>query len=158
MASGVYSCPALAVTPRGNSPLVILALLRLPVGIADSHFQRLGSAFGYPLGLSASALKSFAFSAVTRYESPAIKSASFPMALLHGFLDRRSLRRKHKYYIKISATHSRLRMKRDLMDLRIEWPRQNHRTKDTKFKTPPRWRRSQLVAGCFGCVRFLPQG
>ena len=126
MASGVYSCPALAVTPRGYSPLVILAhmlahpsgrlrrcslrtygstvhLLRLPVGLADSRFQRLSSAFGYPLGLSASALKSFAFSAVTRHESPAIKSASFPMALLHDFLDRHPLRRKHWYYTKISA-------------------------------------------------------
>ncbi|MBR3957810.1 MAG: hypothetical protein IKJ89_08175, partial [Kiritimatiellae bacterium] len=78
-------------------------LLRLPVGLADSRFQRLSSAFGYPLGLSASALKSFAFSAVTRHESPAIKSASFPMALLHDFLDRHPLRRKHWYYTKISA-------------------------------------------------------
>ena len=147
MASGVYSCPALAVTPRGYSPLVILAhmlahpsgrlrrcslrtygstvhLLRLPVGSpslslrvdsctarvtdkrrvrADSRLQHLGSAFGYPLGLLASALKSFAFSAVTQHESPAIKSASFPMALLHGFLDRHPLRRKHGYYTKISA-------------------------------------------------------
>ena len=33
----------------------------------------------------------------------AIKSASFPMALLHGFLDRHPLRRKHRYYTKISA-------------------------------------------------------
>ena len=97
MASGVYSNPVLAVTPRGYSPLVILALLRLPVGLADSRFQRLSSAFGYPLGLSASALKSFAFSAVTRHESPAIKSASFPMALLHDFLDRHPLLRKRWY-------------------------------------------------------------
>ena len=89
-------------SPSANVPFEA-KLLRRIVGIADSHFQRLGSAFGYPLGLSASALKSFAFSAVTRYESPAIKSASFPMALLHGFLDRHPLRRKHQYYIKISA-------------------------------------------------------
>jgi hypothetical protein len=63
-------------SPSANVPFEA-KLLRRIVGIADSHFQRLGSAFGYPLGLSASALKSFAFSAVTRYESPAIKSAHF---------------------------------------------------------------------------------
>ena len=126
-----YNNPVLAVTPRGNSPLVILALLRLPVGVADSRLQR----------LSSSALLT------------AIKSASFPMALLHGFLDRRSLRRKHKYYIKISATHSRLRMKRDLMDLRIEWPRQNHRTKDTKFKNAAK----MATFPVNGSVRFLPR-
>jgi len=64
-----YSNPVLAVTPRGNSPLVELALLRLPVGVADSRLQRLSSAFGYPLGLLASALKSFAFSVVTQRSS-----------------------------------------------------------------------------------------
>ena len=41
----------------------------------------------------------------------AIKSASFPMALLHGFLDRRSLRRKQRYYTKISAAYSRSNVK-----------------------------------------------
>ena len=130
MASGVYSCPALAVTPRGHSPLVILAhmlahpsgrlrrcslrtygspvhLPRPPVGLADSRFQRLSSAFGYPLGLSASALKSFAFSAVTRHKLPAIKSASFPMAPLHDFLDRHPLRRKHWYCTIFSDTCER---------------------------------------------------
>ena len=67
----VHSNPVLAVTPRGSSPLVPLSLLRLPVGIADSRLQRLGS----------SALLT------------AIKYASFPMTLLHSFLDRDQLRR-----------------------------------------------------------------
>ena len=53
---------------------------------------------------------------------------------------------RYEYYIKKSA-------------------RRNCRAKDTKFKTPPRWhihrgrrprwRLSQLVAGRFGCIRFL---
>ena len=33
------------------------------------------------------------------------------MALLHGFLDRRSLRRKQRYYTKISAAYSRSNVK-----------------------------------------------
>ena len=84
-----YSNPVLAVTPRGNSPLVELSLPRLPVGIADSRLQR----------LSSSALLT------------AIKSASFPMALLHGFLDRRSLRRKQGHYTKIAAVCGRSNVK-----------------------------------------------
>ena len=62
-----YNYPVLsAVTPRGSSPLVELPLPRQPVGIADSRLQhRSSNAF-----------------------LTAIKSASFPMALLHDFLDR----------------------------------------------------------------------
>ncbi len=83
-----YSDPVLAVTPRGNSPLVELPLLRRPVGIADSRLQR----------LSSSALLT------------AIKSASFPMALLRGFLDRHPPRRKHRYYTKISGVCGRTQL------------------------------------------------
>ena len=44
-------------------------------------------------------------------------------------------------------------MKRDLMDLRIEWPRQNHRTKDTKFKNAAK----MATFPVNGSVRFLPR-
>ena len=67
-------------SPSANVPFEA-KLLRRIVGVADSRLQRLGS----------DALLT------------AIKSASFPMALLHGFLDRHPLRRKRQYYIKISA-------------------------------------------------------
>ena len=46
-----------------------------------------------------------------------------------------------------------LQRKNDPLDK--QKPRRNCRAKDTKFKTPPRWRLSQLVAGRFGCIRFL---
>ena len=40
----------------------------------------------------------------------AIKSASFPMALLRGFLDRHPPRRKHRYYTKISGVCGRTQL------------------------------------------------
>ena len=46
-------------------------------------------------------------------------------------------------------------MRRENDTLAKQKPRQICRAKDTKFKTPPRWRLSQLVAGRFGCIRFL---
>ena len=60
-----------AVTPRGSSPLVESPLLRLP----DGH-----------RGFTPSQPK-------LQRKLPASKSASFPMALLHGFLGRLPLRR-----------------------------------------------------------------
>ena len=48
-------------------------------------------------------------------------------------------------------------LRRENETLDAQKPRQIRRAKDTKFKTPPRWRRSQLAAGCFDRMRFLPQ-
>ena len=75
-------------SPSANVPFEA-KLLRRIVGVADSRLQR----------LSSDALLT------------AIKSASFPMVLLHGFLDRRSLRRKQGHYTKIAAVCGRSNVK-----------------------------------------------
>ena len=153
MASGVYSCPALAVTPRGHSPLVMLAhMLAHPSGrLRRCSLRTYGSTVHLPrLRARLSALRvrlrrmfpskqSFfgaslasrihAFNALARPSAipsayrprpskaslfrrlpnaflTAIKSASFPMALLHDFLDRHPLRRKRAYYTIFSSKAS----------------------------------------------------